>query len=219
MAKITDARLPENIEQGATFDLTRRAEIVELANGWEERNTPQAHHRRRITLSYGAGDTSEIKAIRDTWAVALGPVYAFRFKDWSDYKTSSEGVAPAASDQLIGTGDGVAVDFQLSKTVSFGSSTYTHPISAPVSGSVLITVDGVAQTEGVDFTVDYETGIITFTTAPALGLEVSIGCLFDVWVRFENTEFSLSHLIYIEDDANHQISQTGEIVLIEVLEP
>lgn len=217
MAKIAGATLPAEIEQDAQFDLTRRTEIVELANGHEERNTPQAHHRRRITLSYGADDAAKIRKVRDAWAVCLGPVHAFRFKDWSDYKTSADGVAPASSDQLLGSGDGVVVDFPLSATVSYGAASYTHPISAPVSGTVLVEVDAVAQVEGVDFTVDYDTGNITFAAPPALGLEVRAGCRFDVWVRFQNEAFTLSHLIYVDDDSDHQLSQTGEIVLIEVL--
>ena len=217
MAKIS-TRLPPNIEQGAVFDLTRRVEIVELANGFEERNTPQANHRRRITLSYGANDTAAIRAIRDAWSVTLGPVHAFRFKDWSDYKTSADGAAPTALDQQIGIGDGVAPAFQLSKTVSFGANSYTHPVKAPESGTVLLAIDGVAQVEGTDYTLDYDTGIVTFAVAPALGLAVTAGCRFDVWVRFERAEFSMSHLIYIDDDADYQVSKTGDIVLIEVLE-
>ena len=103
--------------------------------------------------------------------------------------------------------------------MSFGDGSYTHPIKAPVSGSVLVAVDGVAKTEGADFTVDYNSGVVTFTVAPGIGLAVTAGCKYDIWARFKNDELSVQHLIYIEDDATRQVSQTGEIELIEVLEP
>jgi len=218
MAKLIDARLSPEIEQDAQFDIYRRVEIVEMANGFEERNTPQAHHRRRISLVYGAHQTAQIEEVRAAWMVALGPIYAFRFKDWSDYKTSAGGSAPGNADQSIGAGDGIEVDFQLSKTVSFGATSYAHPIKAPVDGSLLVAVAGVAQVEGVDFTADYDTGLITFTAAPADTLAITAGCMFDVWVRFEGESFSMSHLLFVENDASQQVSETGEITLIEVLE-
>ena len=217
--KIANARLPENIEASAEFILTRRSEIIELSNGFEERNTPQAHHRRLIRLRYSPDDSDAIDAIRNAWAVTLGPVYAFRVRDWADFKTSASSAVPANDDQNIGTGDGAIKTFQLAKTVSFGDGSYTHPIKAPVSGSVLVAVDGVAKTEGADFTVDYNSGVVTFLVAPGIGLAVTAGCKYDIWARFKNDELSVQHLIYIEDDATRQVSQTGEIELIEVLEP
>ncbi|RMD47084.1 MAG: TIGR02217 family protein, partial [Alphaproteobacteria bacterium] len=46
--------------------------------------------------------------------------------------------------------------------------------------------------EGVDWEVDVTTGVITFTTAPGDGAEVTAGFEFDVPVRFDTDRISVS---------------------------
>ncbi len=218
MAKFSNARLPEDIEQDAQFSLIRQVEKTLAANGFSERSTAQAHHLRRATLRYGARQTAKIKQVKAAWAVCLGGVYAFRFKDWTDYKTSADASAVSATDQQIGVGDGTQAAFQLATVYTFDVHSYSHPIMAPKSGTVLVALDGVAQVEGTDFTVNYDTGMVTFTTPPALGAVVTGGCEFDVWMTFEDSEFTMEHLLYVENTAAMQVSQTAEITLVEVLE-
>ncbi len=56
----------------------------------------------------------------------------------------------------MGTGDGSTVAFSL-------DFTYV------TNGTLTVKVNGVAQTEGVDYTVNYTTGVVTFTAAPTNG--------------------------------------------------
>jgi uncharacterized protein (TIGR02217 family) len=67
----------------------------------------------------------------------------FRIKDWSDFKSDGRGVLT----QLTST------TWQLGKTYSSGSVTYTRTISKPVSA---ISIAGTGS-----YSVDYTTGIIT----------------------------------------------------------
>ncbi|MFV2003269.1 MAG: DUF2460 domain-containing protein, partial [Paracoccaceae bacterium] len=162
MAKI-DTSLPEEIEQEAQFVLMRNSEIVTLANGFEIRNTPQADSRRAYEFRYGARNIAEIKAIRSAWEACLGQVHSFRFKDWTDFRTATDGVAISATDQAIGTGDGARVAFQLSKTVFFGAQSYTRDIKAPVAATLLVALDGVLENPA-NYSLDPLTGILTFNT-------------------------------------------------------
>ncbi len=63
-----------------------------------------------------------------------------------------------------------------------GGATPRRLIKKPVAGSVKVGVAGVQVTTG--FSVDYATGIITFSAAP-VG-PVTAGCEFDIPMRFES---------------------------------
>ena len=126
------------------------------------------------------------------FAARMGQLYGFRWKDWTDFKSSVPSADPTAHDQDIGVGDGTATVYQLQKAYASGGQTYLRPISKPVAGSVLVAVDGVEQTEGADFSVDLTTGIVTLTAAPANGVTVTAGFHFDVPVRFDTDRIETS---------------------------
>jgi uncharacterized protein (TIGR02217 family) len=90
-------------------------------------------------------------------------------------------------DQAIGTGDGVRTGFSLMKTYGATFAPYARPIVKPVSGSVRVAVNGDEVEEGVDFSCDVTTGLVTFLGGhvPGVGDVISAGFLFDVPVRFD----------------------------------
>lgn len=46
-------------------------------------------------------------------------------------------------------------------------------------------VGGDSLQDGIDFTVDTSTGVVTFAAAPDMGAEIRAGYEFDVPVRFD----------------------------------
>ena len=66
----------------------------------------------------------------------LARLYGFRWKDWSDYKSCLPSQALAATDQVLGVGDGSRTAFQLVKAYASGAQTYVRPIVKPVAGTV-----------------------------------------------------------------------------------
>ena len=102
---------------------------------------------------------SDLEDLIEFFHVAQGRAYSFRWKDWWDYKSCKTSGTPAATDQQIGTGDGSTVEFQLLKNYSFGGTSRSRRITKPVSGTVLVAVDGAATTA---FSLDTDTGKITF---------------------------------------------------------
>src|SRR5690606_1845399 len=96
-------------------------------------------------------------------------------------------IAVTATDQVIGVGDGTADTFQLAKTYGALHSPYRRPIAKPVLGSVQVAVNESEMEEGVAFTVDSATGVVTFAPGfiPPAGAAVTAGFLFDVPVRFD----------------------------------
>jgi uncharacterized protein (TIGR02217 family) len=180
-----EIRFPANLSFGALGGPERRTEIVELANGHEERNTPWAQSRRRYDAGTGLRALDDLEAMIAFFEARQGRLHAFRWKDWGDYRSARASAAVTAFDQLIGTGDGVTRDFQLRKAYASGAQTVLRTIAKPVAGSVLAGVGQTALTLGDDYTVDPTTGSVSFTRPPDVGAEVRAGFEFDVPVRFD----------------------------------
>ena len=179
-----EVRFPASLSFGSLGGPERRTEVVTLANGFEERNTPWTHSRRRYDAGVGLRSLDDIETMIAFFEARRGPLFGFRWKDWQDFKSCKASQTIAFDDQLIGEGDGVETSFQLAKTYSSGGFEYERPITKPVEGALTLGVDGIEQVDGDDWTVDFATGVVTFSEAPALGAVVSAGYEFDVPVRF-----------------------------------
>ncbi len=187
-----EIRFPANLSFGSVGGPERRTEIVALANGFEERNSPWADSRRRYDAGVGMRSLDDIELLISFFEARHGQLYGFRWKDWTDYKSCAPSKTPANDDQRIGFGDGETTEFQLTKTYLSGSSDYTRVISKPVAGTVLASVAGNPLVETVHFDLDAEAGILSFVDAPDEGVEITAGFEFDVPVRFDADRIEMS---------------------------
>jgi len=201
-----EVRFPDNISRGARGGPARRTQIVELASGDEERNASWADSRRRYDVSYGIRRADDLDAVVQFFEARNARLHGFRFKDWGDYKSCKPSQAHAATDQLIGTGDGSETEFQLVKRYTSGAQTWVRTITKPVSGSVTIAVNGSPMASG--WTLDSATGIVTFAAAPASGAAIRAGFEFDVPVRFDSDTL----------DVTLDIERLGSITSIPLVE-
>ncbi|GAB4227792.1 MAG: DUF2460 domain-containing protein [Methyloligellaceae bacterium] len=204
-----EIRFPDNISRGARGGPERRTQIVELASGREERNSPWAGSRRRYDASYGVRRADDLAAVTAFFEARHARLYGFRWKDWADYKSCLPSGQPAPDDQIIGEGDGAAVEFQLVKHYESGAQAYTRAITKPVQGTVAVALGGAEQMSG--WSVDTTTGIVTFDSAPGLGVIVTAGFEFDVPVRFDTDQLDVT--LDIE-----RLGSITSIPLVEILE-
>lgn len=187
-----EVRFPANLSFGSVGGPERRTDVVALTNGHEERNTPWAHSRRRYDAGVAMRSLDDISVLIDFFEARRGQLHGFRWKDWSDFKTTKPSGTPGFRDQVIGMGDGETKTFQLKKHYQSGPNMYERPISKPVEGSVLAGVSVDEQIAGVHFEVDYTSGEITFVDAPPAEVEVTAGFEFDVPVRFDTDSIQTS---------------------------
>lgn len=180
-----EIRFPANLSFGSVGGPERMTEIVTLANGFEERNTPWADSRRRYDAGFGMRSLEDVDTLIAFFEARRGQLYGFRWKDWSDYRSCGSSSAPAFDDQVIGTGDGQTTAFQLCKTYQSGEASYTREIRKPVLGTVKAGVQGDLKAEGIDFAVDTVNGVLSFADAPGPGATITAGFEFDVPVRFD----------------------------------
>ncbi|CAN5209410.1 DUF2460 domain-containing protein [soil metagenome] len=203
-----EVRFPVSISRGSSGGPERRTEIVTLGSGAEERNTRWAQSRRRYNAGFGVKTLDEIHAVIAFFEERRGRLHAFRWKDHADWKSCAPAGTIAASDQVIGTGDGATATFQLVKTYGTGLRNYARVIAKPVAGTVTVAVDGVAETH---VTVDAATGEVTFAAGhiPPEGAVVTAGFEFDVPVRFDADQLSINL-------AGFQAGDIPEIAIVEV---
>ena len=187
-----EVRFPASLSFGSLGGPERRTEIVTLANGYEERNTPWAHSRRRYDAGLGLRSLDDVETLIAFFEARRGQLFGFRWKDWSDYKSCLPSKDPDFEDQLIANGDGVTATFQLTKLYRSGQQTYVRPITKPVSGTVRAGVSGVVLQEAVHFSIDTMTGSLTFVDAPKPGAAVTAGFEFDVPARFDDDKIHTS---------------------------
>lgn len=204
-----EVRFPANLSFGSIGGPERRTEIVSLASGFEERNTPWAHSRRRYDAAMGLRSLDDLSALVAFFEARAGQLHGFRWKDWVDHKSSLPSQVPAFDDQQIAVGDGATVTFQLTKTYASGAASYHRPITKPVRDTVRAGVGGDQRFADQHYDVDHRTGLITFAEAPEAGAVVTAGYEFDVPVRFDTDRIAVSV-------ASFQAGEVPQIPVVEV---
>lgn len=189
-----EVRFPTEISRNAHGGPERRTDVVVLGSGFEERNSRWADSRRSYNAGYGIKSLDDLHAVIAFFEERRGRLYGFRWKDHADWKSCAPGAVPSASDQAIGTGDGVRSSFQLVKSYGAGTSAWTRTIAKPVAGSVVVAVDGTAAEEGTSIVIDPLTGVVTFLPGhiPSAGARVTAGFAFDVPVRFDTDKLEIN---------------------------
>lgn len=204
-----EVRFPTTLSFGAIGGPERRTEIVALASGFEERNTPWAHALRRFDAGMGLRSLDDLSAVIAFFEARAGQLHGFRWKDWSDFKSCLPSAAPAFDDQVIAVGDGQTRIFALRKAYRSGATVYHRPITKPVLGSVRAGIGGDEVFLDINYTVDHTTGRIIFNEAPEAGADISAGYEFDVPVRFDTDRIAVSV-------ASFQAGQVPDIPVVEV---
>lgn len=175
-----EVSLPARLAFGSTGGVERRTEVVTLGSGFERRSSPWAQGRRRYLIGANLRSLDDMAALTEFFEARRGRLYGFRFRDFADFKSCAPGAEVTATDQALGTGDGVATVFSLGKV--YGDQ--VRPITRPVAGSVRVAVAGV-ELDGAAFTVEATTGRVTLAVPPEPGAAVTAGFVFDTPVRFD----------------------------------
>lgn len=207
MTNFHETLFPLDISLNAEGGPVRKTDIVTLVSGHEERNAQWAGSRRSWNAGYGVKSMADIEKVTAFFEARRGRLYGFRFRDPFDHQSSAYGKATTPLDQIVGTGDGTSLAFNLSKTYENGGASYARRIAKPVAGSVMAAIDGV---ETAAFTEDETTGALTFAVAPPAGAAITAGFVFDCPARFDTDALRINLAAFRAGDI-------PSIPLIEVL--
>lgn len=202
-----DVRLSPDIEQGAQGGPQFNTTILTLSSGAEVRNQNWSRSKATYDISYGVTDSDDPD---DSYASVIAFFFArggmargFRFKDWLDFVATAQ--------TCSGLANGTNHVFQLQKTYSSGGVSYARKVTRPVSGTLNVYDNAVLKTVVTDYTIDFTTGIITFTTAPTSGHTITADFEFDVPVRFNVDGLQLTASVI-------NVAEIQSITLQEIIE-
>lgn len=187
MSVFHEVSLPLPFALGASGGPERRVDVVTLGSGAEARNTPWAHGRRHYDIGGAVRTLDDMHELIAFFEARRGKLHGFRFRDPFDFKSCAPSMTPSATDQVIGEGDGERTLFTLVK--AYGD--YVRRIEKPVSGSVLIAIDGDVL-EPSDYDLNVTTGSVLLAVPPAEGAIVTAGFHFDTPVRFDVDRLDLA---------------------------
>lgn len=216
MAFLESPRFPIDINYGSVGGPVFKTDIITYGNGTEYRNSLWSIPLNRYDIRYAVKTRADLLNIYEFFLAQKGKANGFRIKDLWDYTSAQDGKsAPTSTDVTIGTGNGAITTFQLIKKYTKGGETLSRNIKKPVSSTILIKVNSVLKTEGTDYTVNYTTGVVTFTAAPTSGHSIQAGFQFDVPVRFDTDDLGGVQLL-LYTTAGTDLASLESIPLIEI---
>lgn len=175
----SERRFPSKISYGSSGGPGFKTSIFELDSGFVGGVSEWENIRARYDVRLENATEENIYALEDHFYSMRGRAIGFRYKDWGDYKLAN---------QNFFVGNGAATSFQIFKRYKSGTFKFDRTLRKIVQGTLnTIKIDGVSKTYAVDFTVDWNTGIVTMNTAPDSGTVGEIVLLeFDNAVRYDD---------------------------------
>ncbi len=198
MQAFDDIPYPLALGRDATVIPEFSTSVALTASGHERRNSLWSDARLRFDVGPGIRSEAELGVLLAFFRARRGAARGFRLRDPSDFSSNAMTGATAASDQLLGVGDGLTASFALVKHYGAGEALQTRRITRPEPGSVTVSVDGATVTSG--WTLD-PAGIIVFAEAPAAGADVRAGFRFDVPVRFAEDRLEIAGAAFAAGEA------------------
>lgn len=170
-----------------------KTSVVKLGGGSEQRNALYSDALRSYDASLGIKTLANYQTLEKFFNAVRGQLHGFRLLDRANYIATTES---------FGTGDGSTVAFQLTKNDGNSSNAYNREIYKPITGTISIFVNAVLKTETTHYTINYNTGIVTFTggNIPTAGQSLTWSGQFHVPVRFATDELPDYELFLLRGD-------------------
>ena len=196
--------------------------VNEGFSGFEQRNRNWAQSKAKFQILLNGKPRAYFAAVYNFYLNVGGRADAFRFF-WP--------IDNSATGQLIATSLGVQSPpsnpvYQLIKTYTTGSRTYTRTIKKPIdetisdfqgnalTNTINIYDNGVKKTRGTHYTQDATTGLITFLYTPTVGHLITADFQFHIPTRFDVDDMANAQILDSDvADANglYEWSQLGLI--------
>lgn len=197
-------RFPDAIARGATGGPGFSTTVVRTFSGVETRNINRDGAEHRYNVSQGIKTGEDVAQLDAFFRKARGRANTFRFKDWGDYRL-------AATDSRLVLVSGTT--YQLCKVYGADEPALeeVREIRRIVAGTLRVYSGVTLLSEGVDYTVDVDTGRITTAST-----SLSAACEFDVPCRFD-VDQKTTELVY-RSSASRLLVRWDDIDLVEVFD-
>jgi uncharacterized protein (TIGR02217 family) len=167
--------------------------VQRAASGRELRALDYPYPLWKFALSFAllrdnaAAGFDELRTLLGFYLSCQGAYAAFLFEDPSDFEVSG---------QQIGTGDAGTATFQLQRTMgaALPGGGFPEPIVAPNAVSAIY-LNGIVQNPA-GYSVDGDTGLVTFATPPGAGAVVSADFTYYFRCRFIDDSYDFENFMY-----------------------
>lgn len=207
MEAFDDVIYPFALGRSASVAPEFSTSITVTSSGHERRNSLWSDARIHFDVGPGIRSEHELCELIGFFRARRGAARGFRISDPTDHSSKGMTGTPTMFDQLIGTGDGLAAEFQLVKTYGTTNEPQVRPITRPRVETLLVSVD---ENPSSDWFLG-DKGKLIFNTAPPPDAQVRAGFLFDVPVRFAEDRIDISGV-------NFEAGEAPSIPLIELRE-
>lgn len=172
---------PPRLAYGLECDPEWEVRIASTISGFESRNLDWSNAKHRYDASFAIRSATDHQEIREHFHMARGPFHTWPLLDPLDHDVLvTQGVA-TDSDEASDAA------FQLCKQYGTGGFAYKRKITRPLPGA-LIYVGGVLKTEGVDYTLDDETGLLVYPNTDVVAADITWSGQFYVPCRYDTTK-------------------------------
>lgn len=211
-----EERLTHSVRYGSSWGDEFSVEIAQTSGGAEYRRLIHPLPKRYFNIAYVMDTDSFGAQVLDLYQRAYGMYAGFRVRAEDDYKTN-DGAVTAFDQELEVISAGAT--YQLCKRYGAGTPLSigrpVRPIYKPVSGTVLVAIDTLAQPTAM-WSVDATTGIVTFAankTRSITGVNKSSQAIVTVGTH----TFTTNDTVYISgvagmtqiNDQRYSIVSTG----------
>jgi len=197
MLHFDDIAYPLALGRDAAIVAEFSTSVTTTASGHERRNSLWHEARLRFDVGPGIRSEADLGVLLSFFRARRGAARGFRLRDPSDFSSSGMTGQPSATDQLLGTGDGLRSTFALVKRYGGDAEGQVRRITRPRSESLLVSIDGVPAT---GWTL-LPGGTISFAAPPAAGAVIRAGFLFDVPVRFAEDRLEITGISFAAGEA------------------
>ena len=176
---------PELLSRWAEGGPRFRTEIWVNRAGEETRAILASRPLWEWTVPIGEQEPVTADEVTDLFRACWGQTHAFKFRNPIDYELERE---------VIGWGDDITTVFTVQKRWRAGGRTIDIPIKSLECGSVTVYIcnqwrgSSPAATEGTDYVVDYDNGVVTLTDPLPAGASLLISGRYYMQARFSRED-------------------------------
>lgn len=162
-------KFPDDISYNSIGATRFQTDVVIVDSGFDQRVSRWDQPLMEYDVAYGVRTFEQLHALIAFFRAMQGKKNAFLYYDWVDHTSTLATALEARQappigpfDQVLGVGDKLTYQFQLQKTYPTprGAASSVRPIYKPVVDTVEV---GVALEQVTNFTVNRDTGVVTFT--------------------------------------------------------
>lgn len=179
IANFHEVRFPVDISYGSSGGPGFSTSVIDLASGHEQRNINWSMARAKYDAQYGVKTREQMEDVLDFFYARRGRAYGFRFKDWMDFTLDR---------QVIGVADATNQLQVFKRYEPLTAHFYDRDILKIVPGSVQVWSNDTLRSS---LLVNTATGIVN--TTGFYGQTFEVACEFDVPVRFDSDDISITH--------------------------